>query len=485
MKTQRILLCAGLVILASPAVAQQDTARGDPNETRAGILQGNLVKTVFYNFGEFGDWLNRPDLSFDWPQGSGHLYIAGTAFIVQARTVTKTGNVIHPLETNYYEYTRYNVATGVTYGWWPLPDYAGRYQSAPAQSNNPSTWPAHWPDKPSDWDGEWNGYLGKGVKAGLTETYYVMDDNGDRGYISSFNPDSSDSTRGGLGLKVRVRAMEWIAPQAQDILFVSFEISNVGTTSYDSTFVAQYVDYSIGGIDNSANNFASYLSSAQLFVAQCSNPVGLPGNWSPVGVLGITDLATPDSKGLTGVRAFAVHTYDLNNDERNWTVISSPTVELDNTNGINAACLLSSGPFILAPGDEKQALFAYIFAYDTISLKAKTDFARRFYESGFDNRVLGVGYRIPRSPDAFALDQNYPNPFNPSTSITYELPRASQVSLTVYDLLGRQVSVLVNERRDAGVHEVKFDGSNLASGVYFYRLQAGDFVQSKRLLILK
>jgi hypothetical protein len=59
------------------------------------------------------------------------------------------------------------------------------------------------------------------------------------------------------------------------------------------------------------------------------------------------------------------------------------------------------------------------------------------------------------------------------------------VTLTVFDLLGREVSVLVNERREAGVHEVKFDGSNLASGVYFYRLQDGDFVATKRLLLLK
>ena len=88
-------------------------------------------------------------------------------------------------------------------------------------------------------------------------------------------------------------------------------------------------------------------------------------------------------------------------------------------------------------------------------------------------------------PVAFKLHQNYPNPFNPSTTITYELPKASQVSLTVYDVLGREVSVLVNERRKAGVYEVKFDGSNLASGVYFYRMQAGDFVQSKRLLLLR
>jgi photosystem II stability/assembly factor-like uncharacterized protein len=88
-------------------------------------------------------------------------------------------------------------------------------------------------------------------------------------------------------------------------------------------------------------------------------------------------------------------------------------------------------------------------------------------------------------PMLFVLGQNYPNPFNPSTTIKFELPRVSHVSLTVYDILGRQVSVLVNERREAGVHEVKFDGSNLASGVYFYRLQAGTFVETKKLLLLQ
>jgi glucuronoarabinoxylan endo-1,4-beta-xylanase len=61
----------------------------------------------------------------------------------------------------------------------------------------------------------------------------------------------------------------------------------------------------------------------------------------------------------------------------------------------------------------------------------------------------------------------------------------SQVNLTLYDILGREVSVLVNDRKDAGVHELKFDGSSLASGVYLYRLQAGDFVVSKKLMVLK
>jgi photosystem II stability/assembly factor-like uncharacterized protein len=85
----------------------------------------------------------------------------------------------------------------------------------------------------------------------------------------------------------------------------------------------------------------------------------------------------------------------------------------------------------------------------------------------------------------FSLDQNYPNPFNPSTTIKYELSRTSHVNMSVYDMLGRQVSVLVKERKDAGVHEVRFDGVGLASGVYFYKLQAGDFVQTRKLVLMK
>jgi hypothetical protein len=100
------------------------------------------------------------------------------------------------------------------------------------------------------------------------------------------------------------------------------------------------------------------------------------------------------------------------------------------------------------------------------------------------SEMLDVKSAQPR-PSQYALYQNYPNPFNPSTTIKFELPRASQVNLSVFDILGRQVSVLVNEKKEAGVHEVKFNGSNLASGVYFYRLQAGDFVATKRLLLLK
>ena len=88
-------------------------------------------------------------------------------------------------------------------------------------------------------------------------------------------------------------------------------------------------------------------------------------------------------------------------------------------------------------------------------------------------------------PLRFALEQNYPNPFNPTTVVRYQVPAASDVKLVVFDLLGREVSVLVNERRSAGVHEVTFNGSNLASGTYFYRIQARDFVMTRKFLIVR
>jgi hypothetical protein len=98
---------------------------------------------------------------------------------------------------------------------------------------------------------------------------------------------------------------------------------------------------------------------------------------------------------------------------------------------------------------------------------------------------LPVDPRQTPVPLEYALFQNYPNPFNPSTQIAYELTKAGHVSLIVYDVLGREVGTLVDEVQPIGSHAVAFDGSGLASGVYLYRFQAGDFVATKKMVLLK
>ncbi len=88
-------------------------------------------------------------------------------------------------------------------------------------------------------------------------------------------------------------------------------------------------------------------------------------------------------------------------------------------------------------------------------------------------------------PNVFTLSQNYPNPFNPSTNITYSLPKSLHVILKIYDVLGREVTTLVNEVKRSGNYKVVFNGSNLSSGVYFYRIQAGGFVSTKKFVLMK
>ena len=88
-------------------------------------------------------------------------------------------------------------------------------------------------------------------------------------------------------------------------------------------------------------------------------------------------------------------------------------------------------------------------------------------------------------PVSYELYQNYPNPFNPSTTIKFATPKESNVNLSIYNVLGELVSTLVNEQKRPGYYEYKFDASNLASGVYLYRIKAGNFIETKKMVLLR
>jgi len=99
-----------------------------------------------------------------------------------------------------------------------------------------------------------------------------------------------------------------------------------------------------------------------------------------------------------------------------------------------------------------------------------------------DPTNVSLGNNLPQE---FKLKQNYPNPFNPSTVISWQLPVRSFVSLIIYDLLGREIAHIVNEEMQPGVYEVKFNGSEFSSGIYYYKLQAGNFVKTKKMTFIK
>jgi len=116
-------------------------------------------------------------------------------------------------------------------------------------------------------------------------------------------------------------------------------------------------------------------------------------------------------------------------------------------------------------------------------------------EYGFSESIIlrttdgGVSFveenELGEIPTYYDLTQNYPNPFNPSTKIIYSVPKSSKVLIKVYDILGNEIETLVNEEKQTGTYEITWYADNLPSGVYFYQLKAGDFIETKKMVLLR
>ena len=98
---------------------------------------------------------------------------------------------------------------------------------------------------------------------------------------------------------------------------------------------------------------------------------------------------------------------------------------------------------------------------------------------------LGAVETATNLPQKFQLQQNYPNPFNPSTKISYQIPKSDVVKLTIYDCLGRVIKTLVDQYQEEGLHTQIFDAANLTSGIYFYQLNVGNRIETKKMILIK
>jgi hypothetical protein len=202
-------------------------------------------------------------------------------------------------------------------------------------------------------------------------------------------------------------------------------------------------------------------------------------------------LPGPTQRGIVGVSINA-GTADSSNGPSMDVLKRSSSVPSEET--FNLYHYRSFNDSMNAIGRISETYNVAVFAIDPESLRPAFDSPAgspvlRILEGALDF-VDGITININPSitsaiPEDYLLYQNYPNPFNPVTKISYSIPKASFVTLKVYNVLGKEVTRLVNESKEAGYYDLNFDATNLGSGIYFYKIEAGSFIQTKRMLLIK
>lgn len=159
---------------------------------------------------------------------------------------------------------------------------------------------------------------------------------------------------------------------------------------------------------------------------------------------------------------------------------------------IDTISLPDDPPYTIAPGHVDTLFYIDFSCIGTgvgtaVVRMYNTDNPSDYVENTFSVEVSGVGINnISSIADSYSLSQNYPNPFNPSTNINFSLPKSQSVSLKVYDILGNEVaSLLNNESLSSGQYKIDFNASSLSSGIYYYTLSTSDFVNTKKMLLIK
>ncbi|MCK4328854.1 T9SS type A sorting domain-containing protein [candidate division WOR-3 bacterium] len=401
MKSVYLIMFFSFLVASSPLLAEE---KGSFEERRKGVHDANRVRTTFFNYGLIGRMSPADDFGCEWPMLSGHDYISDVSVLVGIQdsitmqvidtiigtdTIYKDTTVlVHPVEVNdsprgNNEYS----PDGTTFwGWEPIPGYANPDTNLVAMSDAPETWPPYWPDKLNDpddpgWSGSWNGYFGKDVFRADKESYFVMDDDSDEEF--PFYPDSTDSTRRGLGLEVKVRGLQWdFPPQLQDIIFWIYEIKNVGTTHYDTVMFGTLVGTIPGGNGDTEDDCADYSLEDNIAYAYDWDGVGA-GGWSPVGYAGYAFLRTPDDLGLTSFYYF--HPFNrvkLRNDEQLWECME-PGYFVNQGNNVDGDFIIGSGYFSLSPGETKEVITAIVMGEDSSSLLHNVRNAKSFVDGNF------------------------------------------------------------------------------------------------------
>ena len=239
------------------------------------------------------------------------------------------------------------------------------------------------------------------------------------------------------------------------------------SSSLDNFYAGIFADWDVGAGNGYSKNLGGYDQSRNLAYQYINDGSPDPNYYGVVALSGMAGAkVTVDTSNLPmretalqRISTFENETITEIGDYRMW---------------------IGSGPFTLTQGNTKFVYFAFVAGTDSTNLQANADAAVQKYQHIItdvdENKVL---------PTQFNLSQNYPNPFNPSTLIKYQIPHGANVTLEIFDVLGRRVKVLVDEYKNAGNYKIEFNSKSLSSGTYFYRIRTGKFSDVKEMLLIK
>lgn len=274
-------------------------------------------------------------------------------------------------------------------------------------------------------------------------------------------------------------------------MFSTFRTTNGGTNWVFIDSVA----YSLNGLQfvNSLTGFISYYSSPNTYFRKTTNG-GL--NWSLLpGIINNANAQTYKFLNAnTGYAPAGSNMYKTTDGGNNWDQVSSIGSTAQSMALLDSVSILVGSVF----GEVKKSTDAGN-SFTSVPFVSQNGITTMSFINSMTGWIMGAGGMIVKTsdiltnsgeitiqtPGSFALSQNYPNPFNPSTVIRFELSVVSNTILKVYDVTGREVQTLVNEKLQPGVYEKTFDGSKLTSGVYFYKITANDISETRRMLLIK
>ena len=371
-------------------------------DRREGVMDGNKIRTVFYNYGSVGRPNTEP--SIEWPKESGHGYAYEFGPIIGALVVDVHGDTI-PIVSEALIDGGDRSPDGKVWGWQPLPQYLNTSSSTPAMSNNPDSWPQtmaptnpfYNPNATSEFDRFlWPGVDTLGQVSADLEAYWVMDDRDNDEF--EYYPFINDSSRRGLGLQLTCRLMQFSASLAEDIIFYIIKIENVSDKRLDKVVAGMFGDPHIGGPGDFADDYAGFDKDYNMVYSWdkpgSSNDYGIP--YDELGWLGFKFLESPkDSLGNElGLTSMAAPVYASNGgtpalDDVMWSQLT-PGKFTDIAQESDNVFLFGSGYFSLDPGESAQFSIAIIMGKGKDDLFANADIAQEIYDRN---------YKFTKAPD--------------------------------------------------------------------------------------